>query len=506
MVDLLVAYRPQSRSYLTLVPLETFVALLAIATAIAIVPLPWLLLSLGVAVAAVLALIFPWLAWLGLAFALPIASGWRFGPASLTDLLFATALALWSASMISQRRSFSRSSLPVWPIALYLLILYLSSLGASNLDEALTEMVKWIEFAALLVIVPTAIPAKFVPWLVAALLAASALQGIYGLYQFVFRIGPDWFLIQGRFMRASGVFAQPNPYAAYLGLSLPVAFSLTLWGLTALLHQRRMAAALWTLFYLGSTLCIGVGLVASWSRGGWLGAMAGVAVVLTLFDRRTGLFLGVGILTLAATALVGTINPSWIPPAIGARLIDIPTYLGLVDVLALEVNDDNFAVIERVAHWVAAIRMWEMAPWLGVGPGNYAAAYPLVALPRWNDPLGHAHNIYLSVLGETGLLGLGAFLLLWSTLVGGLVRQLRMSLSPLVPPSWRAQQDWSRALAVGVLGVLAHLAVHSVFDNLFVQGMYLHIALWLAVVAASTVTPGSMHSSSSLAYFSESDG
>jgi hypothetical protein len=83
-----------------------------------------------------------------------------------------------------------------------------------------------------------AIPISFVPWLVAALLAAAAVQGIYGLYQFVFRVGPEWFLIQGRFMRASGVFGQPNPFGAYLGLSLPVAFSLTLWGLTTLLHKR----------------------------------------------------------------------------------------------------------------------------------------------------------------------------------------------------------------------------------------------------------------------------
>src|SRR5262249_11044567 len=142
----------------------------------------------------------------------------------------------------------------------------------------------WIEFGALLLIVPVALPAKYVPWLVAALLAATALQGIYGLYQFVFRIGPDWFLIQGRFMRASGVFAQPNPYGAYLGLSLPVAFSLSLWGITSLLKKREVATLLWTLFYLAATLCIAIGLAASWSRGGWLGAVGGVIIVLAFFD------------------------------------------------------------------------------------------------------------------------------------------------------------------------------------------------------------------------------
>src|SRR5690606_20572348 len=150
--------------------------------------------------------------------------------------------------------------------------------------------------------------------------------------------------------------------------------------------------------------------------GGWFGAVAGVTVVLACFNRRTALLLGLGILAATVTALLGAINPGWVPAAISARLADIPAYLGLVDVLSLEVNDDNFAIIERVAHWVAAIRMWESAPWLGIGPGNYAAAYPLVAIPRWANPLGHAHNIYLNVLGETGLLGFSAFLVMWSAM------------------------------------------------------------------------------------------
>jgi O-antigen ligase len=373
-------------------------------------------------------------------------------------------------------------------------MLYLSALGASKLDEALTEMVKWVEFGVLLLIVPNALPAKYVPWLIAALLAAATLQGVYGLYQFAYRIGPDWFLIQGRFMRASGVFAQPNPFGAYLGLSLPVAFSLTLWGMISLMAKRNIATLLWACFYAATTLCIGAGLVTSWSRGAWIGAVGGIIVVLAFFNRRTATLLGVGILALSTTALFGAVNPGWIPPSIGARLGDIPAYLGFVDVLSIEVNDGNFAIVERIAHWFAALRMWDSSPWLGIGPGNYHVAYASVALPRWSEPLGHAHNIFLNVLGETGVLGFGAFLLMWSLLIGWLLQQMHRTLLPL---------SWSRALATGVLGVLAHLMIHSFFDNLFVQGMYLHIALWLAAVAAcvniACLSPSS-------AYLAESDG
>ena len=51
-------------------------------------------------------------------------------------------------------------------------------------------------------------------------------------------------------------------------------------------------------------------------------------------------------------------------------------------------------------------------PWLGVGFGNYGAAYEEYALINWPDPLGHAHNYYLNLVAEIGFIGLGAYLLL----------------------------------------------------------------------------------------------
>lgn len=455
------------------------IAITIIAAAIALAPLSWLIIALVMTTGAILALIYPWLAWLALAFALPIASGMQIGPALLTEVIFAGAMSLWLAAAISQRQAFNAPRLPIWTVALYLLVLYLSSIRAADLDEALKEVVKWIEFGAILVVLPMAIPSKYIPWLVAALLSAAAIQGIYGLYQFIYRIGPEWFVIQGRYMRASGVFGQPNPYAGYLGLSFPVAFSLSLWGIQSFASTKHFKTLLWTLFYLFASLCIGVGLIASWSRGGWLGAVGGVVVVLAFFNRRTAMLLGIGCLTLIATAFIGALTPNWIPAAITSRVADIPAYLGFIDILTLEVTDENFAVIERVAHWVAALRMWELSPWLGVGPGNYATIYPSVALPRWSDPLGHAHNIYLNVLGETGILGLLTFLLMWTSLIVWLFHHLRQTFP---------QNSWSRAFITGVLGVIAHLTIHNFFDNLFVQGMYLHVAFWMAAIAALATT------------------
>ena len=79
------------------------------------------------------------------------------------------------------------------------------------------------------------------------------------------------------------------------------------------------------------------------------------------------------------------------------------------DPAATEITDQNFSVLERLAHWQAGIRMFNGAPWLGIGIGNYGVVYPSFALPHWYDPLGHAHNLYINFLAETGILGTVAF-------------------------------------------------------------------------------------------------
>ena len=179
---------------------------------------------------------------------------------------------------------------------------------------------------------------------------------------------------------------------------------------------------------------------------------------------------------LLAGLLLGAFSPDIVPAPVAERMADIPAYFGLTDVLSQPVTDENFSVLERVAHWVAAQRMWAQAPWLGVGPGNYAQVYPQVRLPQWEDALGHAHNIYLNVAAETGLVGLAAYLALMITALAWVWGQLRRA-----GRSSTTYGRWRAALMVGILGVLVHLSVHNVVDNLFVQGMVLQVGLWLAL-------------------------
>jgi O-antigen ligase len=438
-------------------------------------PLDLAVIALGGMALTLLLLIRPWLIWPLLGFALPVSSSIGVGPGSLTDLIFVGAVGLWLINGAARRSLCLQPMRLLPPLALYGVVLYLALLQATDLREALPELLKWVQFALVLLIVPAMVPRRQAGWLVGGLLLGGAAQALLGIYQFTFRIGPEWFEIMGRFMRASGSFSQPNPYGGYLGLSLPIAISLTLWSLQQLWqHRRQGLSPRMVAIVLGSgtgALLLAAGLLASWSRGGWLGALGSTGAIILLRSRRA--MIGGSMLLLVAllALLIGLVQPQWIPAPLAARFQDVPAYLGMTDLLQQPVTNENFAIIERLAHWEAALRMWERAPWLGVGPGNYATIYPEVRLPRWEEALGHAHNIYLNTLAESGLWGLFAYLTFWGATLIYLWRRRTLT-----------QPAWGKALVIGVIGTMCHLSIHNFFDNLFVQGIYLHVALGLSAV------------------------
>jgi O-antigen ligase len=450
--------------------------LAALAVWIGSAPLAWALalpglvgLALVIAIApvaglVVLALLIPF----GGAIPLPLPG------ANGVDALILPVVAGWLARQVAHRAVIFRPPPLALSLAALVWLLALSLTQAHSWREGLPELLKWAEFA-LLYIAATQILGneRAARWVVGALLAAGLIQVVLGAYQFWGQVGPPAFALPGGHMRAHGAFRQPNPYAGYLGYLAPVAASLAVAGLWRWLTSRSRRDLAVGLICGAAALLLAAGIGMSWSRGGWLALAAALLAVIALRNQRTAL------LTLAAGAVligvIGVTGIGWLPGPIAERLHDLGSYLGGPDPARTEITDANFAVLERLAHWQAGLDMFRDHPWLGVGIGNFSTAYEKYALPHWYEPLGHAHNIFINFLAETGVAGAGAFVL-----VGCGAWRL----------SWRTARRTARrgavfasALPVGVLGVLTYLSVHGLFDNLFVQHMQLQLALLLACVA-----------------------
>jgi O-antigen ligase len=107
----------------------------------------------------------------------------------------------------------------------------------------------------------------------------------------------------------------------------------------------------------------------------------------------------------------------------------------------------------------------------------------------WIEPLGHAHDYYINMLAELGVVGGGLLLLVLAIafryLGGALVRS-----EPQAGTFWRA-------VLAGVFGGLIVFCVHNLFDSLFVHSVNIQIGvlLGLGVVAVRQLCSPSMERS-----------
>jgi O-antigen ligase len=463
--------------------------LLVIGLLIAILPLPWVIISLVTLTLVLLTLINP-LYGIGVALIL--------GPTKPTTEFFFPQLPLdlgqWALIVtlivyVLHRARSHRILLPTsplnLPLILFLIAAALSLLNALSIGFALKELIKWIQLVLMMWMVIDLGQGKKLKVVVGLLIAAALIQALIGFWQFGLRgDGPEHFqILGGRFYRAYGSFEQPNPYGGFIGLVLPLSVGLTLhalevwiypiirrWqeskhvDLQTALNVKTLALTGWVLV----TLILGAALVMSWSRGAWLGfGAAGVAILLA-WPRKT--WLGLALVVMGISGGWLALDMGILPASIVDRLTGFTSVFASFDVRGVDINDVNYSVLERLAHWQAAQEMARYQPWFGIGFGNYEPVYPAYALINWPYPLGHAHNFYLNTLAETGIIGLSAYLILWGSVFWTTWRITRTS------------EGWIRGTALGLLGSWSHLSIHSFLDKLYVANLHLHIGAMLGLL------------------------
>ncbi|WP_026370764.1 O-antigen ligase family protein [Kallotenue papyrolyticum] len=350
--------------------------------------------------------------------------------------------------------------------------------------EALLQFARWVASLLAFILTLGTISTRHRLWgLVAALLLGPLIAALIGLVQFVVpSTAPESFLILGeRFARASATFGKPNPFAGYLNMAWPLALALAIfYAHRALVRTAwRLHATLLALLFGGATLVLLAGLFASYSRGGWLGASVGLLTLALAGGRRTTLLAGLGVLLALLVGLLGAFRV--LPPAFTDRLTPVVENLRIFDAGEVAITDDNFAIVERMAHWQAGWRMWQAHPLLGVGVGNYNTAYRDFYVAPWAISQGHAHNYYIHMLAESGLLGLLAYLGLIGAMAYAAIRARQQGNGTV----------WGAA-AAGVCGIIAAVAGHNVFENLHVLNMGIQLSgVWgLAIIAPRLKSEG----------------
>ena len=452
-------------------PRSVLVAVVALALFVAIAPPIYSAAAVGAAAVVLVTIARPVVGLAFLAFAVPFGSvvDSRLGalPFGVVDGLAILAVASWLVGALVRREPVALGAL-FWPLFALVAAGVLSMSFAESPGVAAKELLRWIELLLVYLAATNLVrDHRNLRIIVGAILVAASAESLLGAVQFFTRIGPPSFAV-GRFLRAYGTFGQPNPFAGYLGMVLPLALALVV------VWRGARRDWLWR-GSLGALAIVGSALLMSMSRGAWMGLAAALLVGAAIVNRRAAIaalaVTGLGTLALSLESL------QLLPAFIAQRIASVSGYFRIFDARGVQPSPDTWAIVERMAHWQAG---WEMLldnPLVGVGPGHYPLAYAAYAiLPYWKDPLGHAHNIYLHIGAELGLVGLLAYL---ACLASWMLLGVRRSAA--VDPSERA--GLARALSVGVLGCLVAAAVHNIFDNLYVHGMNVHVALLVGTLA-----------------------
>ena len=390
------------------------------------------------------------------------------GPAGLTatKVVVMAGLAGWLLRCAVQRSPIVVDGIgAAWLV--YVVVLVASGAVARDLGAWAGEVYRWGVALAVYVMARQVIASgrDRLP-IVGAMMAATAAMALLAFWQVATRAGPPSFSAGG-ITRAFGTFGEPNPFAGYLEMTVPLFIALVVADRAgaSILRAGRWTMAGWAAVLMGTAA-----LALTQSRGGILGFAAGIAAVVWLSGGRVR---RIGLVAAPVAVVVVLLTP------LGTRIVQRIGPEAIASGGEQQVTVANFASHERAAHGRAAIEMARRQPILGVGAGNFNERFrEMTQVWRFRIPRGHAHNAYLQALAQAGVTGLVAYLALIGVVARTLWRRLR-----------EAGDGASRALVVGAIGVTTAVAAHNLVEYLHVLSLGLQLAVVWALTTGQSRAP-----------------
>lgn len=303
----------------------------------------------------------------------------------------------WFAAMTtrSERR---RDLFTEQPGLAYLVVLFLawsvlSQLWAESSSDALDATFRYGLSLALLPIVFTALrEKKHVVWVLAAYVGGATFAAAYGIVA-----QPE---VSDDLQRLSGTIGDPNQLAAVLAAGVVIAAGLA--GAARAYSPARLLA----LMAGGSCL---IAALATLSRGGIVALLVGFLAALILGGRWRK---HVAVLGVVAAMSAACFFALFAPPGATERILAADGGTGRTDI------------------WTIGWRMVEDEPLTGVGSGNFPVASVNYLIEPGTierdefilDTPKVAHNVYLEIWAEMGIVGLALFLALAGTSLGCAMR------------------------------------------------------------------------------------
>ncbi len=252
-----------------------------------------------------------------------------------------------------------------------------------------------------LVMTPVLQSRNYLDRFITALLLGTIPVAVYGIAQYLGLDPLDW--IANRISPSFSTLGNPNFLGAYLAMVIPFTLS------RILMASSKNRPWRYVLILLLQIVCLWLTL----ARGAWLGLMGGclafLAVLAWRWHSRTwvvasalGLLFGVGVLINMSTSVL---RP-WGTGRVASAQEENPPPAKI----------DTGSTQERMVIWGNTIGLIADRWWLGYGPGTFVPVFALrypSALAGIGEPevwVSDPHNLLLSQLMDSGVVGLATFL------------------------------------------------------------------------------------------------
>jgi len=338
------------------------------------------------------------------------------------------------------------------PIICLLLLCLLSTISSLHRHTSFWSMILLLNYLTIFyLVVHTTRTRSQLRQLTYVIIGVAFFISVFGLFKLAgANPFPWWDYPELRSNLIASVYGNRNHLAGYMEMALPLFLGFFFIG------QR--ADKLFLKIFL--VIFMAMSLIFSLSRGGWLGALTGLAFMSgalladQYFQKKRlllfliGGFFLVTFLILSSTPVVERILTF-------EQKYDIPNFKG------------------RVTIWGGIVKMIQNHPLLGTGPGTFAIAFTRFQPPGQSARYFYGHNDYLHSTAEAGLL-------LVPVIIWMIIALYRKGFHKLKNPS-----RLIRGVTLGAMAGITAILIHSIPDfNLHIPANAILFTTLAALVAA----------------------
>ena len=323
----------------------------------------------------------------------PIEAAVTLGPPQLTITKITGAICFASFALYAvrgnRRLRFERGQAIV--LGILAVALLSTAFAADEVPTAFAAATRYASFAGIYIVVSQLVGRhaahRRIAWVLSIASTASAVLGMVEYFS-------------SRQPIATLAYENSNDFAFVIATTLP----LTFW----LLGCRR-----WLRPFVAQMIGVQcAGILLSLSRGALVGIAAGFFFLLLTDRRRIPHVLAGGLAAAVAALLVIQSDPARFHEAI-----------------SLKQRVAEYNVTTRLDAWRVAGELAVDHPLLGIGPGNFQFEYPRIAgIPPGTHAVAVAHDAYLDIAAELGVVAMILFLLYIALAFGRLTAAARLGL------------------------------------------------------------------------------